>query len=408
MILGKENIRDKQMIRELLLVLLIAATFFYQHLQPPILVLMGVLLIFDHANKKTILDRFSPRNPAVWFLVLLLLHIIGITYSEDIRAGWEDVGMKLSFVAFPIYVIFVPVFNKRKTMNLFAMFGTLTTLICLAAALYRYSTTGYNVLVSEHEFTLYMHRSYQATYWCIGALWAFYHFGRFKPYRILYLLMSIVLSVGVILTFSKAGIISLMLGFGFIMLLFLFKYKRYKLFGVTLLSTIIILLILNYITPKPLARFQAMVETVLSDESSRNQNDSNGARILMWETSIELISEHPVLGFGTGDVNNALNERNTEKGYHELVKVDLNSHNQFFNTGVALGAIGMIILAIIFLTTMFYGRIADIDNGITMLITVVILIFTLTESVFETQAGVVCFTFLMCMFGMPYPKTEEV
>lgn len=401
MMMSKENMFSKKMIRETLLVLFIAATFFFHRLQPPLLMLMGVLLIFDHPTRKEIFERLSLRNPSVWFLMFLLLHIIGIAYSTDKAFGWEDIVMKLSFLAFPIYIFFVPVFNKRKTMTLFALFGTLTTLICMITALYRYLSAGYNVLLYEDEFTLYMHRSYQATYWSIGALWAFYHFGRFREYRILFLLMSIVLAAGVILTFSKAGIITLIMGLGIIMLMFLIKYKRYKLFGIALLTTMAFLFLLNYITPKPLARLQAMVNTVLSNEEATNQNDSNGARILMWETSMEVIAEHPVFGVGTGDIKHALRARNTEKGYDELVKVDLNSHNQFLNTGVALGIVGMLILLIIFYTTMVYGIIPDVDKWMVILLTLVILIFALTESVFETQAGVVCFTFMMCMFGMP-------
>ena len=126
----------------------------------------------------------------------------------------------------------------------------------------------------------------------------------------------------------------------------------------------------------------------------------------MWETSIELLKENPLVGVGTGDVKDVLKQRNREKGLEHLVELNLNSHNQFLTLGVALGGIGMLLLILLVFTAFVYGCLVSGDLWIHRLIMLGIFLFFLTESAFETQAGVVFFTFLIGLIS--FKQAREV
>ena len=70
-------------------------------------------------------------------------------------------------------------------------------------------------------------------------------------------------------------------------------------------------------------------------------------RKFIYGSSLNLILEKPLFGQGTGDVRKSLNnlyEKNNVKFYSYL-----NAHNQFIQTTIALGLIGLIIILLLFI-----------------------------------------------------------
>ena len=363
-------------------------------------------LIKDHASKGVIRERLNWKNSSVWIFALFVFHLIGILYSENIAFGLSDVSMKLSFLAFPVYFIFVKDFNKSRLMDLVSLIGSLSVLVCIINVCYTVIVDDFNVLTTESGFSIFMHRGYQAIFWSIGVLWSIYSILSKRKYMWGHLLLVLILVAGVFLTFSKAGILMLAISFLIIFVLLITKYKKLKLAILTVVGAVLMAIVINIVTPKPLARFKALAGTLLQDSNDEevNQNDSNSQRLLMWETSIELLKENPILGVGTGDVKDALKQRNQDKGLDHLVELNLNSHNQFLNIGVALGGIGMLLMILLVVTPFLYGQLVHGDLWIHRLVILGIVLFLLTESAFETQAGVVFLTFMIGLISFSPAK----
>ena len=388
--------------------LFVISTFFFQKLQTILIICLLLTLIKDHASKDEIRYRLNWKNSSVWFLALFVFHLIGITYSKNITFGLADVSMKLSFLAFPFYFIFIKNFNKTRLMDLISFIGSLSVLACIGKAYYTFVVDDFNVLSTDSEFSLFMHRGYQAIYWSIGVLWSVYSVLSKRKHKWGHLILTVILMAGVFLTYSKAGILMLTISFFFIFVLLIRKYKKLKLAVLSVVGLVLLSLLINAITPRPLARFKVMANTLLEQSSKNevNENDSNSQRLLMWETSIELLKENPLVGVGTGDVKDVLKQRNREKGLEHLVELNLNSHNQFLTLGVALGGIGMLLLILLVFTAFVYGCLVSGDLWIHRLIMLGIFLFFLTESAFETQAGVVFFTFLIGLIS--FKQAREV
>jgi O-antigen ligase len=125
-----------------------------------------------------------------------------------------------------------------------------------------------------------------------------------------------------------------------------------------------------------------------------NDTESNAARILIWNSALDLISEHP-WGVGTGDVNIELTKKYHENGYTGIENRQLNAHNQFLQTAAAIGILGMISLLFVFLVPMFNSAI----QGNFPMLGFLILTFVnaCVEGILEAQAGVVFFAFFYAL-----------
>ena len=67
-----------------------------------------------------------------------------------------------------------------------------------------------------------------------------------------------------------------------------------------------------------------------------NQIESNAARIYAWKATLSEIKKHP-FGVGTGDINVVLEDHFREKGLEQLAEQNLNPHNQYLQSAMAIG-----------------------------------------------------------------------
>jgi O-antigen ligase len=194
------------------------------------------------------------------------------------------------------------------------------------------------------------------------------------------------LAVATVLTISKAGIIILGILCFWLMLqqIIIRKWWKIALPGFAVIIGVIIGV--AYLSPRVASRFQEIPKAFSSVKSSGNKDvESNAARIIMWSTSVKVIQSNWILGTGTGDGNT------------EVAEKKLNSHNQFLNSWVQLGAFGFVFLFGIFISS--FGT--AIRNGSlpVTLMTVAFLITMLFESFVETQGGIIPFCLLMAVLN---------
>ena len=107
-----------------------------------------------------------------------------------------------------------------------------------------------------------------------------------------------------------------------------------------------------------------------------------------------------MFGVGTGDVNRELQIQFSKDKLLRAVRNNYNAHNQFIQTQVALGLMGT--LALLF--GLFYPLYVSIRRGKLFypLFCLILLINFLTESVFNTMAGVVYFSIMNAIVFFTY------
>jgi len=146
----------------------------------------------------------------------------------------------------------------------------------------------------------------------------------------------------------------------------------------------------------PVARFRVIQEpriTGLKIHRQVSQWNSVNLRLLEWQASWSIIKKTWLTGVGTGDGQNAM------KLYYasynpSTMDMDFNSHNQYFETILELGIIGLISLLCCFFLPGFRPW-----NSILYLSFILLFsLMCLTESMLARQKGIVFFTLFQSLF----------
>lgn len=119
-------------------------------------------------------------------------------------------------------------------------------------------------------------------------------------------------------------------------------------------------------------------------------------RLEFWKTATYIIYEHPVLGVGTGDIQDAFNDMYVYTSSKLDLVWRLRCHNQYLAITVAFGVFGLIV----FLFYLLYPAIVlrkKLHYLYWAFFLIAILSF-ITEDTLETQSGVTFFIFFQTLF----------
>jgi O-antigen ligase len=164
--------------------------------------------------------------------------------------------------------------------------------------------------------------------------------------------LFVVLDVFLILLSARIAFIGMiLLHVGIAFDLFVFRKQYLKSLSLLLLITIVVFGASNIKTFNQ--RYQNIDKrtTIAQQGSQKKVSDSLSQRSFIYSNIFELIKRNLVIGYGTGDSRMALedfyNEKNVSFGRY------LNAHNQFLQTAVAVGALGLLCLMMCFVSYLF-------------------------------------------------------
>ena len=140
-------------------------------------------------------------------------------------------------------------------------------------------------------------------------------------------------------------------------------------------------------------------EILWETDGSMRMHETNGHSLTMrlefWKTALCIIKEHVLFGVGTGDVENAFKNQYQKENTSLEKRWQLRSHNQYLETTVALGVIGLLLLFARLLAPFFSGKKMSVLFVLFILIEVLSFI---NEDTLETQAGVTFCVFFTQLF----------
>ncbi len=377
----------------------------YGKLIPAFMVLWFVfsLVNFIKSDKKTV----EKPNKYVFFGLLLFpifyfVHILGLIYTENIDFALFDLEVKISFILIPLIVYLRYGFIKKHIIFILEVFVLGVTI----SFIYKIIIATNNYFISGGE-TKYFYYTYLSkthpTYISMYATLAFFIIAELfnkmsKLKKYIYSVNLIILIVYILLLISKGVIIAF--------LICLFVYLFIKLIPkIGLLKLILLLLIIfstilysMYKMPLIHTRFYAL-KFALSKKDLKHVDiyESTGTRMFLFSAGINVIKDTFPFGTGTGDIKDELN-----KELYKLVNIPgfdktYNAHNQFFQSLIALGLLGLISLMLIFVYG-FYFSIKYKDYIFLMFLGMLFLVF-LTESIIEVQGGTIyCSLFYSLLF----------
>ncbi|UTW67312.1 O-antigen ligase family protein [bacterium SCSIO 12643] len=369
---------------------------FQERLIPVTLVIFLVLNLFSvpFSERQRL---FKKRKLYIFsFTLFYVVTLMGMLYTIDIPEGLFDLEVKMSMLFVPLLFLTSNIINRFSVYGLLKTFiwgVTLSLVIQFIIAGFNFTDTGNPDVFFYTLLSLFHHPSYFSMYvnFAIASLLVLIFHSRNRPQFRHFALLGF-LMIGVYQLSSRTGMLTLVLLLLYAFVYIFFPELKWKKMLYSLFATLLLLMAVIYPITKYTNSFRK-VDVVSSKSSS-------GVRMSMWKSSIPLIKENLLLGVGTGDVNWELRKRFSQDRLVRAVRDNLNAHNQFIQTQVGLGLLGTFALLIsLFIPLWFSVKKGKLFFPLFLLI---LLINFLTESVLNTQAGVVYYAVMNSIVFFTY------
>ncbi|MBS1773278.1 MAG: O-antigen ligase family protein [Bacteroidetes bacterium] len=382
------------------------------------------------------------QRKIIWvWLAFFALHAISYTYSENKHESLYDLKGKAFFIVMPIVICCGMQLNRKLIERLFVFFNigiTIMGLFCIAHAAMR----AYHIYVTEHYFYhpyffydelvdgIDASAVYMAWYTMISVAslfflpWVYFYKGRGKWLRIILCLFQVIffmlLSARMLILLFFLFLVPFYLGK-------LFKHSKLtipKVTGIILFFAAIAVAIVY--TNNPVKKrfndlFKKDFDIVwLKDYSHTTPNDFSNftLRLMNWRMGFENIRENNLLwyGAGNGDVQDLQNKKLASYGFNvtspnpdiRTPYLNMNLHNMYIQTLMMLGIPGLALLIIICFAPLFVYRQIKLKH-LFLIFHISAICFLFQEASFQTQAGVVFYSFLSMIFwNIYYNKNDDI
>ena len=334
-------------------------------------------------------------------------------------SGWKGIEIKFSMIAFPIFLPLI--FYKSKNINRELIINVLTITAVVYAALsfsrafYLYAILGETInfnsvnlgfrLFQEGPF---VHPTYVSIYYVILILiWGKRIVeGGINKRSSFWILMLTFFFIFIFFSSSKAGVLLSVVAV--ISLLIYYAKKNKKIIQALFMFVFFAIIGAIGINNSNLkTRFNTAYREMTKEYNNPvSYVQSTGARIWVWKSTIQLIEENPIQGVGVGDIRNELTKKYKEVGIIDESILKLDSHQQYLQTTATIGIFGLISLLLVFFSLFYYSK--KLNHFILFSFSLTYFLFGFTESMFETQAGIIFFTFFsLFLVSEPQSKTEK-
>ena len=384
----------------ILIVILLVSFFLPLKVAPIIIMILLVFLIFCY---KKIDFREALYNQKYFFIYFGILVVGGIK-AMFIDIYLNQVEQSLSFIAFPIISGLFQFLNLKEFKRIkliYIIVSNIALFICLSLAFRDYYTTGYYILTNPnsiedrnrflyHEFTQYIgfHAVYLSFYLSISFVFLV-EYVKSKRKKIFYYLPFVLFNLlGVIL--CKSAI----LYFCMAMYLIYTIYQEIKIKFIwrTLLSSILFLGVFFLIKNKVISfEFSFTIEEILKTPSMIN------TRLAKWYSGIMIWKNHLLFGVGTGNSDYFLLKYYEKIDFFEGIKYKYNTHNQYIGILLRNGLIGLSAFCLLFYNSI--KKSLKSKNIQAIFFIIFTLLFSITESTFEVQRGIIFISFFLVFFN---------
>ena len=372
---------------------------------------MGFIIILFTISGIIAGDYSVLKKKNVWIklttVLLWLIPFFHLLFLNSVETFWNKLEVKLSLIFIPIIVLIAIEFKKEifyTFLKIFIIGGIVAVIICLIISIYNFYFLDNIRAFTYQNLSYFHHPSYFAMYlnFIVGIL--YYHsintIKSFNINRPLTYILILLLTFFIILLSSRTGWVSNIL----ITTLFVIYSIKRKFFNKInfgfLLAIILTFLIIFKTVPSVKSRSNSLINyishNIFETEKGSSNFSSSATRIIVWKCSLELINQKIIFGYGEGLSGVELNKLYKNKGYEQLENKNLNSHNQFLQCFLDHGIIGGCI--IIFFTIIMLFKSLKTKDYLYSLFLILITINFLTESMLETQSGVVFFAVFNTLF----------
>lgn len=414
-----------------LLCMAVASLPFTIFLMLPIAILIFLNWLVE-GNFKTKFSRLrqEPLRAVAFSLLLIffLLHAFSLIYSHNVAETLSNLECKMWFLLMPLTLLTADSerFNNSKIENLLLLFTFSSACVALINLVWSGVQWSQNDFQNFYHYFYYVkvshllpshptHPSYLAMYMTLASFITLYFL--FLSQRFLsakqilkwgLLFLVVLFSIFIFLLQSKAG---LLIYFPLLLVVSVYLLNRRKKRIFVTISAVVAVVTLSFVILSSSSGYGNRLKLAYEDFFNRkNENIGNqhgvGMRFAVWDNSLEVFKEHFWIGVGAGDVVDYLLDAYEDDDLDLVVQKAYNSHNQYLQTSVGLGILGLLSLLSILIWTLFWAL--RKRSFLLLLFLVVVALNLLVESMFETRAGADFFPLLYSILIFPFFQNRKI
>ena len=328
--------------------------------------LFGVMLVFIFRMLyEGGFDWRIVKHPITITIICMLLWMTFTSFTSSMPlVSLKYTIARLWFVV-SFYFVATQIFRKKENMRLWIWIFTIPLSIVIIYSIFQFFH--YNI---EKDALYWVMQPFFKDHTIYGAVIAMmlpimFVFAFDKSYnaqtRLASLLFFSIIFIGIILSFTRAAWLSIVLSYG-VYLIFLLKINwRIIVLGIIVITSIL------FIYKDPIAEKIASNKQSSSKDISKHlksvsniKNDaSNLERINRWKSAIRMFKDKPLVGFGPGTYRfqYAPYQRSYEQTYVSTNSGSLgNAHSEYLSPLAETGLIGALIFIVLIVLTVRTGR----------------------------------------------------
>lgn len=385
-------------------------------------------------NFKTTKLTFAEKAVLVVTAAYLLWELVTLLWTFNTGRGITVITRHLPLFAMPCLLVIAKIGNIIKRpgvmMQVFCLGVLASMVLCLILSFRDSHYMVHGVRIFDYRLPDYRNRSLFEALSSGYSFFSYYHLSHFETPHYLAIFINVVLMVLYTKYYQcgfKIGRVVVLSALALFCIVFLFLLcnrinyivfaimicviagyeffaKKHRLVGIVAAVGIILFVALMFGSGRGqdmLSKMQrALIEGQTPDDDLTEEENLEriNSRTVIWKSATRLIAKHPVLGSGVGDTMEALIGQYFIDGYLDTGYEGFNSHNQYLDTWIGLGLIGVLILlsmlAVPFVAGFKYGYLPLILYGIALLLGFI------TEVMFTHSTGDFSVTFIMMLLIM--------
>lgn len=371
-------------------------------------------IIENRTNTRSFLTGLIRHPFLIACAFFYLLQFVSLLYTTDTEAGWNNIRLKSGLVFIPLALYstgYMDAAIKKRLLSWYCIIVAAASLYCLAIAFRQY-TAFHDRYVFFYHFLVLPIRQH-GVYFSIFVVVSLIHLldrlrkKDFIWHRSFHLFLALFLSLFLLLLSSKLVIVFYAICLIYYLVLLLKKKPAHRNLVLALLIIIVAGGTTLLLTENPVSeRFRDIFHGdigFVAQEKFNKADYFNGVqfRLLQWRLTGEILTENHswIKGVSAGDAQSLLNEQYISKNMYtgepaeqgRRGYLEYNSHNQLLQSLLQNGIVGAI--AFLLITGSLVWMVWKNKNAAYMAIVVLLVIYSLIESVFETQYGILLNTF---------------
>lgn len=343
------------------------------------------------------------KYPFILFsIIYFIVCVFSFFQAADFAEFMTKAKLKIFFLLFPIalFAHFQFLQTKENILSKISILGgVLSILFFMVVALFKYPSMGsnaffYGELVSISAISPILY----SMLFNIYILIVYYK----VKHRVLRLSLMLFFSLFIVMLLSKIGLIFLVLlwvYFGIIN----FSFSRKTLYFTIFFSCFVISMFFLFKQNEMVNRRFNVTKYYFQHSFSSSVNEQF-PRAIIFSSAISIIKQNPLLGVGMTNSRKELKKEFIARDFKTGIIKNYDAHNQFLETTIASGLLGM--LSILFIYLFLIKDAIKRKSKQLLVFALIILLVSLVENLFEAQMGV--FIFFLFSFLFYIMKTDRV